>query len=303
MGRHSYSLIFMKFFLIYIIFLALSFCTGPQSIRVIQNAYLLGNSATGLALNHNLNPANIEYGFAQASFSKNNSIYDLEGQKISFLNKSNKRKIFFSFESLSSSSIPIYDETTSDDNPLGYFDTYWYALEVSQSIKLNDFIDIGAGINLGYKLKASLYKLFTKKTSNYTIDLGLSKKINENISLGFVINNIGSENVSSFGSQISGTYDGKSEVGFGMNYLMSNKLVNIASDVYYRNNKIVNKISIETDFPIFNILMGKTFYKGYEDFCYGFSIDFFDWVFTYGYLSFDDPVLGDPHSIQIIRKF
>ena len=76
----------MKKIIKYMILFSLGFSTGPQTMYVIQSASLLGSSSTGIALNHNLNPANIELYDKHISFSKNNSIYDLEGQKISYLN-------------------------------------------------------------------------------------------------------------------------------------------------------------------------------------------------------------------------
>jgi len=283
----------------------LSFCynTGPQTIYVIQNASLLGSSSTGIALNHNLNPSNIGFLDEHISFSENNSIHDLSGQKISFLSILNDRKSFFSFENLSSSLIPIYGNTPSDDFPLGYFDVYWYALEFARSINLNQYFKIKSNIVLGYKIKANLYKLFTDKASSYYLDLGLNKKINDKLNFGMVINNIGNKKENISNDQISGAYNNDIVLGIGFNYKILNDLASIASDIYYRNNEMIRKISINTNFPYLNFVLGNTAYGNYHDFSYGFSLDIKGWNFVYGYLSLENPEIGNPKSIQIIRNF
>ena len=283
-------------------FFSLGFSTGPQTIYVIQNASLLGSSSTGVALSHNLNPANIELYDTYVSFSKNNSIHDLEGQKISFLNILNNKKSFFSFENLSSSSIAIYgDSPPPDDEPIGFFDVYWYAVEFSQSMKFKYFEK--NDIRFGYKFQANLYKLFTSKSTDYSFSFGLSKKINNQLNVGLVVNNLGAESSGAIGDQISGTYDGNIAYGIGLNYNMVSAPINISSDVYYRNNKIINKFSIKTDFPYLNLVFGKTIYSGYNDFTYGININFKGWKFIYGYLSYKDNSIGNPRSIQITRQF
>ena len=293
----------MRFFITYIVLLTLGLATGPQSIYVIQSAYLLSNSSTGIAVNHELNPANVDFSNQYISFSKNSLIYDLEGQKTAFLNSLNGKYIYFSFESLSSLSIPIYGENPSDDTPEGFFDSYWYALELAQTLNLNNYFSLNSSIQLGYKLKASLYKLFASKQTNFSIDIGLNKRINSQLSLGFVINNIGLSKNDINQNQNSGIYDGRSELGIGVHYLTPSEIVKISGDLYYRNNNFINKFSLETNFPILNLSMGTTAYDGYKDFCYGFIFDLKGWSFIYGYLSFENSNLNSQKSIQIKRKF
>ena len=292
----------MKQIIKYVLFISLGLSTGPQTMYVIQNASLLANSSTGIALNHNLNPANIVFNDKHVSFSKNNSIYDLEGQKISILNIFNGKKSFFSFENLSSSSIPIYEDSPPiDDNPIGYFDTYWYAVEFSQSFEFNNFFQL-SDIMFGYKIKANLYKLFSDKSTDYSFDVGFRKKINNRIDIGFVLKNLSGES-SGVNNQISGIYDGNISYGLGLNYNIPNAYVHISSDIYYRNSNFVNKVSLKTDFPYLNLIFGKTIYSGYSDFSYGLNLDFGGWTFVYGYLSLNDNTIGNPSSIQILREF
>ena len=117
------------------------------------------------------------------SFSNNNANFDLKGQKISLLNSSDDSNSLFSFESLSSSSIPIYGQSTSDDGPEGYFDSYWYACEFSRIINMSNYFDLFENITFGFKIKGYMYKLFTLKSSDFSISFGINKKINEQLNL------------------------------------------------------------------------------------------------------------------------
>ena len=290
----------------YVVFLSFGLSTGPQTIYVIQNASLLSNSSTGLAKSHYLNPANLVNLNGYVSFSNNNANFDLKGQKISLLNSSDDSNSLFSFESLSSSSIPIYGESTSDDGPEGYFDSYWYACEFSRIINMSDYFDLFKNITFGFKIKGYMYKLFTLKSSDYSISFGINKKINEQLKLGLVVNNIGVKKIDNLSNQISGTYDGREDYGVGVYYLVPNDLFGIAADFYFRNDVVVSKLAFESNFPIFNLSLGSTNYGSYKDFCYGFSLDLNNWNIEYGYLTYDDTgqkYLGNPSSIQISRKF
>tara|TARA_B100001094_G_scaffold190844_1_gene184780 strand:+ start:1455 stop:2357 length:903 start_codon:yes stop_codon:yes gene_type:complete len=289
-----------------IIFFSLGLSTGPQTIYVIQNASLLSSSSTGLAKNHYLNPANLVNLEGYISFSNNNANFDLKGQKISLLNKSGDSNSLFSFESLNSSSIPIYGESTSDDGPEGYFDSYWYACEFSRIINASNYFHLFENVTFGLKIKGYMYKLFTSKSSDYSISFGFNKKINEQLKLGLVVNNIGVKKIDNLSNQISGSYDGREEYGVGIYYLAPNDLFGVATDFYFRNNEVVSKLAVETNFPIFNLSLGSTHYSSYKDFCYGFALDLNNWKIEYGYLTYGDTgqkYLGNPSSIQISRIF
>ena len=289
-----------------IIFFSQGFGTGQQTIYVIQNASLLQNSSTGLASNHYLNPSNLKNLESYISFSNNSAIYDLEGQKISLLNNLDGNNFLFSFESLNSSSIPIYGNSASDENPEGYFDTYWYAFEYAQNVNLSNYFDKLENIAFGLKIKGSMYKKFTLKESDFSISLGFSKSISKQLQLGLVVNNLGMKSWSTSVNQSSGSYDGSAELGVGVNYLTSNDLINIAADLYSRNNVLISKFSVATNLPIFNLSFGTTHYENYKDFCYGFSIELNNWKIVYGYLSYgynQQKPLGNPSSIQFARKF
>ena len=290
----------------YIVFFGLSLCTGPQTIYLIQNASLLKNSSTGIAKNHYLNPANLENIDSYISFSNNSAIYDLDGQKVSLLNNLDGTNFLFSFESLNSSSIPIYGDSASDENPEGYFDSYWYAFEYAQNVNLSSYFNKFKNIAFGFKIEGSMYKMFTAKSSNYSFSFGFSKALTKQLELGLVINNLGMKNRGNSVDQFSGLYDGSAELGVGINYLTPNELFDFVADVRLRNNILLGKFSINTRFPVFNLSFGSTQYDNYKDFCYGFSLDLNNWKIFYGYLSYgynDQKPLGNPNAIELTRKF
>ena len=122
----------------YSILLEMIFCLGIKSLYIPQNAILVGTSSTGLAISPELNPANICLNKSFFSFSNNDWLANVKGQKISMLFQS---KLFFdnsymSMETLNSKNIEIRDNTHTDD-PLGYFGAYWYAFEFAQSKHLS----------------------------------------------------------------------------------------------------------------------------------------------------------------------
>ncbi len=289
----------------YIPLLSVVFSIGPKSVYVIQNATLLSTSSTGIAENHYLNPANLKNQSIYMSFSNNNLIYDLKGQKFSFVSSLSNNNFLFSFESMKSTNIPIYGYSSSDESSEGYFDSYWYACEFGQNFSLNNFFKNTKDFSFGFKIRGSIYKLFTAKESDYSINLGFIKKINKQIDIGFVVNNLGMKNGRSLYNHNS-TLDSFEEFGVGVSYLSPNNTFSILSDLYFRDDDLVHKLAVKTNFSMFNFSIGTTHIDSYKDFCYGLSINLNNWEIIYGYLVYGDDeqnTLGSPTSIQFSAKF
>ena len=148
--------------------------------------------------------------------------------------------------------------------------------------------------------------MYTVKESDYSISLGFSKKINQQINLGFAVNNLGMKDRMISNNQNSILYDRFEEFGVGISYLSSSDQFLILSDFYFRNDVLVSKIAINTNFPMFNLSIGTTHNGSYEDLCYGFSLNLNNLEIVYGYLVYGDEeqnVLGNPTSIQFSAKF
>ena len=152
--------------------LNIAFGIGLKALIIPQSALTLASSNTGIAHNINvdINPASLSYLNPYMGFSKNNWFGDLEGQKISII----KNHSYISFESLSINDIELRDEVASE-SPVGFFGAYWYSLEYSRFLNL-DFLKSNK-IDIGYKVKVYLSKLYTESMHGIAIDLGLTKKM------------------------------------------------------------------------------------------------------------------------------
>ena len=283
------------------IFPCFIWCMGIQTMYVPQSASLLAKSSTGIAQHYSVNPANIYKTKQFFSFSKNDWLVDTKGQKISYLfNTINNHKAYFSVETLINDKIPIYG-IVANDNPIGYFDTYWYSIEYSQAYSLDELFNLETNISIGYKMKLNLSKLYAENITNYSFDVGLNKIFNENFSLGFVINNLSSN----FSSSIdrSDLYSDSPLPGIGLNYRMPKSYLDFSVDLLYQNNYYLKKLSVNTLFPYANIILGLSESDNYSNFSYGVSFNFKDWEIIYASLKHEDSSLGTPVSIEISKYF
>ena len=272
--------------LIYIQILFFSFihAVGLKALVIPQNALTLSLSNTGVGdyLAAEINPASIYKIDQHLGFSKNNWYGELGGQKISSLFSDNK---YFSFESLSVDDIELRDEIASD-SPLGFFGAYWYSVDYSQSFQipsLNSF-------SVGYRLKFNLSKMYDSSMYGVTADLGLIKKVKDNLSLGLVIKNFGKEYKSNLNADTPLT------IGLGVSYNVPVVRLNILSDIVYQDDIVLNKIALKTSFPYVNLIFGSTQGDDYSDFSMGLIIDIKKWSIIYGSLKHDNDLIGTPSS-------
>jgi len=279
--------------LIYIQILFFSFihAVGLKALVIPQNALTLSLSNTGVGdyLAAEINPASIYKIDQHLGFSKNNWYGELGGQKISSLFSDNK---YFSFESLSVDDIELRDEIASD-SPLGFFGAYWYSVDYSQSFQipsLNSF-------SVGYRLKFNLSKMYDSSMYGVTADLGLIKKVKDNLSLGLVIKNFGKEYKSNLNADTPLT------IGLGVSYNVPVVRLNILSDIVYQDDIVLNKIALKTSFPYVNLIFGSTQGDDYSDFSMGLIIDIKKWSIIYGSLKHDNDLIGAPSSFELRKYF
>jgi len=222
------------------------------------------------------------------SFSKNEWFGDLEGQKISILLENYS---LLSFESLSVDDIELRDEI-ANDTPIGFFGVYWYAWELNRQIKLkNDRFSIG------YKLKFNFSKLYTDTMHGYTLDVGAIRELNDQLRLGFVIKNIGNESMKSLRA---GTIP---IIGIGASYITLNNKLLVISDLLSQDNNNLLRIALETKLQYLNFILGGTLSDNYNDVSFGVKLDYQGWSLVYGNLNHDNPILGNPTSITLIKYF
>ena len=160
----------------------------------------------------------------------------------------------------------------------------------------NKFTDLGENtfiFKTDFFQKVNHSKLHTSKYKGYTLDIGFRKYINENISIGGTIQNIGKEDMGS--SYV--TIDPRFGFGASTRFKLGNwgtTLLNeddniyktkgnyslfLFTDILYEDDKTIYKIATKTQFPYINFMFGTSYSEGYRDFSYGMSFDFNNWSF------------------------
>jgi len=293
----------MKKIFCLIIVINFAFAIGLRALIIPQNAILLATSSTGIAYNFNLNPANLYQENNFFSFSSNNWLVDIKGQKVSMLYNTNngKNPSYLSMESLTDDNIELRGEIPND-TPLGYLGAYWYAVEFGQTLDLKQ-LNNNINFEFGYKIKINYSKLYTSSMYGYSIDLGMNKQINEYNSIGLVVKNLGKEFSSSIDVEDNIFLNKGTSYGIGLISHIPKIYISLITDVYLQDSTVLKKISIKTELPFFNIYIGQSKSKTYKDIGWGFSVDLSNWMLSYGTIKNDNSALGNPSSIELTRKF
>lgn len=270
-----------------------TYAIGLKALVIPQNALVLSLSNTGIGGNlaAEINPASLSKIDPYLGFSKNNWYGGLRGQKISSL-FSNSKRTYFSFESLSVKDIELRDEI-ANDTPIGFFGAYWYSLDYSQAINISSL----DSFSLGYRLRLHLSKMYDESMYGITTDIGITKKINDNLSLGMVIKN--------FGKEYKGDLNAEMPIylGVGLSYYISKIRLNVLSDIVYQDSMLLNKYALKTNFPFINLIIGSTRGKNYNDFSMGIIIEIDKWSIMYGTLKHNNELLGSPSSFELRKLF
>ena len=284
---------YMKIRLIlFCLFFNFLFPIGLRALIIPQTASLLSQSGAGISYSAEVNPALLFNQDPYVSFSKNIWFGGISGQKISLLSNN---KTYISFETLSVTDIELRDEIASD-SPIGFFGAYWYAIELNRSIQLRS--NIINQLSLGYKVKINLSKLYTETMKGYSIDFGINKEINNNLSLGLVIKNFGKEYSDNLTANSSPIY------GLGSRYIFENYKLILISDLISQDNEIFLKLATQTNLPFgLNFILGGTYSNNYKDLSFGVKVDLNGWSLIYGNLNHDNSILGNPTSIEIKKYF
>ena len=278
----------IRFLIILLFSINIIFSIGIKALAIPQSALLLAKSGAGISNSLDVNPALIHSFDTYVSFSKNQWLGDLEGQKISILLKNNT---LLSFESLSVDDIELRDEIASD-SPIGFFGVYWYAWELNKKLNIN-YKDI----SFGYKLKFNFSKLYTETMHGYTIDIGMMKQVNNRVDLGLVVKNIGNESTNSLRAGTIPIF------GVGVSYLTLNDNLLILTDLLSQDSNGLVRFAAETQLPYINFILGSSISNNYQDISFGLKLDYDTWSFSYGNLNHENTILGNPAIITITKHF
>ena len=279
-------------FILFCLFFNFLYPIGLRALVIPQTASLLSKSGAGVSQSAEVNPALLANYRPYVSFSRNSWFGDISGQKISLLLKN---KTYISFETLSVADIELRDEI-ANDSPIGLFGAYWYAIELNRTINLKS--SITNKFNIGYKVKMNFSKLYTETMQGYTIDFGISNKISKNLSMGLVIKNFGKEYSQHLKANSSPLY------GIGSTYNIDNLKIILITDLVYQDQEHSLKFALQTNLSLpLNFILGGTYSENYRDVSLGIKLDMKDWTLIYGNLSHDNPILGNPSSIEIKKYF
>ena len=279
-------------FILFCLFFNFLYPIGLRALVIPQTASLLSKSGAGVSQSAEVNPALLTNYRPHVSFSRNSWFGDISGQKISLLLKN---KTYISFETLSVADIELRDEI-ANDSPIGLFGAYWYAIELNRTINLKS--SITNKFNIGYKVKMNFSKLYTETMQGYTIDFGISNKISKNLSMGLVIKNFGKEYSQHLKANSSPLY------GIGSTYNIDNLKIILITDLVYQDQEHSLKFALQTNLSLpLNFILGGTYSENYRDVSLGIKLDMKDWTLIYGNLSHDNPILGNPSSIEIKKYF
>jgi len=276
-----------------ILFILLSFnlsiCIGLKALIIPQSASLLSTSGTGISYSHEINPALLLEANSYLSLSKNSWLAGVSGQKISYIFDNRK---YISFESLSINDIELRDEIATEE-PLGFFGADWYAAEINESYNLSFY----ENITFGYKIKLNYSKLYTESMHGYSIDIGFNNQINKNLNIGLLIKNLGREYSNNL------RVDNDILLGVGISYKVPDlKLILLSDYLIYDENNFL-KFSTITTLPYLNFIIGGTYSESYRDLSFGIKLDYKKWAFIFGNLNHNNPILGNPSSVEIRKIF
>ncbi len=276
-----------------ILFILLSFnlsiCIGLKALIIPQSASLLSTSGTGISYSHEINPALLLEANSYLSLSKNSWLAGVFGQKISYIFDNRK---YISFESLSINDIELRDEIATEE-PLGFFGADWYAAEINESYNLSFY----ENITFGYKVKLNYSKLYTESMHGYSIDIGFNNQINKNLNIGLLIKNLGREYSNNL------RVDNDILLGVGISYKVPDlKLILLSDYLIYDENNFL-KFSTITTLPYLNFIIGGTYSESYRDLSFGIKLDYKKWAFIFGNLNHNNPILGNPSSVEIRKIF
>ena len=72
----------------------------------------------------------------------------------------------------------------------------------------------------------------------------------------------------------------------------------------YQDKEHSLKCAIQTNLSLpLNFILGGTYSENYKDVSLGVKLDIKDWTLVYGNLNHDNPILGNPSSIEIKKYF
>jgi len=257
---------------IFIIFINAIFCLGVESISLPQNALEIASANSGIANSKNIgfnfsNINNLKNGFNLSSISW---YQDVKGGNIEYKwGKTNHH--YLSLYNLSADDIDLRYLTPSDE-PIDVFDIHHISMAYGFGKSFNNY-------HIGTKASINYNQLYTDESLGYNIDLGMSYKYNDFVSLGAAINQLGAE-------KIEGSFiDYPLQAGLGLALNLDRLHSQVHSDIIYNDSlsdEITYRLSSTTKISSLNLITGYNYSKSKSEFSCGLSFNYRNFQFNYG---------------------
>ena len=256
----------------FIILINTIFCLGVESIALPQNALEIASANSGIANSKNIgfnfsNINNLKNGFNLSSISW---YQDVKGGNIEY-KWGKKNHHYLSLYNLSADDIDLRYLTPSDE-PIDVFDIHHISMAYGFGKSFNNY-------QIGTKASINYNQLYTDESLGYNIDLGMSYKYNDFISLGAAINQLGAE-------KIEGSFiDYPLQAGLGLTLNLDRLHSQVHSDIIYNDSlsdEITYRLSSTTKISSLNLITGYNYSKSKSEFSCGLSFNYRNFQFNYG---------------------
>ena len=256
----------------FIILVNTIFCLGVESIVLPQNALEIASANSGIADSKNIgvnfsNINNLKNGFNLSSIAW---YQDVKGGNIEY-KWGQENHHYLSLYNLSADDIDLRYLIPSDE-PIDIFDIHHVSIAYGFGKNFNNY-------KMGAKASINYNQLYTDESLGYNIDIGMSYRYNNFISLGVAINQLGAEKIA--GSFISYPV----QAGLGLTLDLNRLNSQFHSDIIYNDSfsdEITLRLSSKTKISSLNIITGYNHSKSKSEFSCGLSFEYRKFQFNYG---------------------
>ncbi len=281
--------ILIKSRLFFIFMFSFSWGIGLKGLLIPENGYVLSTDGTGIAegISPGLNPALNVISSPYVQFSFNRWLGDIKGSHIAY-HFGGKFSQSVTLQTWNAKELQLWGDTPNS-NSLGTFSTHYVSAAYSISHDLN------TPFRFGLRLQSNYCHLFTETMSGVTLNGGALIPINSFFIVGFVIKNIGYENINNMRSQLP------VEMGLGTKIQLPFNISFLSDAVHITELGTDVRLGFRTDWKWINLHMGASVHEKRNSKAMGFSFNFQKWFISYGIYYHENSMLAPslPQFIDI----
>ena len=281
--------ILIKSSLSFIFMFSFSWGIGLKGLIIPENGYVLSTVGTGIAegISPSLNPALNVRPSSYIQFSLNRWLGDIKGNHFAYhFGKEFTQSV--TLQTWNAEELQLWGDTPNS-NSLGTFSTHYISAAYSISHALN------TPFRFGLRLQSNYCHLFTETMSGVTLSGGALIPINSFFTIGFVIKNIGYENINNIKSQLP------IETGLGTKVKLPFNILFLSDAVHITELGTDIRLGFRTDWKWINLHMGVSVHEKRNSKAMGFSFNYQRWFISYGIYYHENSMLAPslPQFIDI----